>query len=668
MRENNLEAGTHLRNTVRLDLLSDWRVRLNGLDVHIRGLKARALFLVLVNTDRRMSRRDLAAMFWPGQDDQKARASLRQAVLQLRSAVKDTDHDLIVTTPDDVWLKAVTLKTDTDQILTDLGRGIGSKDCFDALRRASDIGREFDGISDSFDDWLGALRLAQRHRCQTVLEAECLNTDHSYPFRLDCAQCAYGLDDLNEAAVRAMMECYAALNDNARALAIYRDFCDLIDEELGAEPSLETQDLAVTIKLDAGPPPAQASAVPWPEPQLQKITQSLVAVLPFSRLGPSEIPTYTVLGVLDQITCRLASFRSLGVISSNSTRHFLDQSPQLEEVRAVTGARYIVSGSLQVDGDTGALTVQLVDCTDDRVVWAATWRVRKQDLFGISADLADEIATAIEPSLNIAELERARHISDADLEPHHLVLRAKDLMFSLRRAEFQQAKLVLDEALIRGPHFAAAHALMAEWHTICLLQRWSTHPDAQKAALEEHSRRAINLAPGNGRVLAMWGHNKIAIDRDYDGAIDLFNRALTLFPNDAETLIWTVPTLALSNHESRALGNGLRSFELSPVDPFLFRNEHFLSLAHYASGNYAAAAKLGLSCYQRAPDYGSNLRATIASLVAAGQAEQARPLAQHHNVIEHNFSSNNFRKLHGFRDQDRRDQFVDRLLAAGVSA
>ena len=285
-----------------------------------------------------------------------------------------------------------------------------------------------------------------------------------------------------------------------------------------------------------------------------------------------------------------------------------------------------------------------------------------------SLQLAEEIACAIEPSLNHAELERARTVPLDSLEPHPLVLQAKDQMFHLTHHEFSGARALLDQAMEVGTSFAPAFALSAEWYAINLWQGWSQHREQESSKLVDHARRAMQYSPGDGRALAQWAHYGIALDRDFDEALPLLEKAQALAPSDSETLIWTVPTLAHSGQAARALKNGKEALRLSPFDPFQFRNEHFLSLAHYANDDFEDAARLGLACHSKVPAYGSNLRVTIAALQAADRTREAKELAEFHAAVEPQYSLARVRNRMGFRDPDTQDVYVSRLLGAGVSA
>ena len=111
-------------------------------------------------------------------------------------------------------------------------------------------------------------------------------------------------------------------------------------------------------------------------------------------------------------------------------------------------------------------------------------------------------------------------------------------------------------------------------------------------------------------------------------ALDLLGRALHAAPNDAETCLWTSPTLAYTGRTEEAVRTAQRAIALSPEDPLLFRYQHFLAIAHYANGAFEEAAEWGLRSMRSNLDYTSNLGLTAAALGALGRTAEARPVAE----------------------------------------
>lgn len=621
------------------------------------------LSYLVLEAGQDIQRATLAELFWPQKEHKKARASLRQSLSDIR---KISGNTVIHANGTNIFVDRSSVSTDIEELFESLDQGLVNQETLVALSALPEVLNGFESTGSRFEDWVREIQarfLSEAlARGELALHQERLDTKQ----RKHLAQALLKIDGLNESSVRALIEAFASLGDNAAALRVYHHFYGKLEEELGVEPALETQELAVNIKLGLEPSATIVTTdkADFELPSLRPLT--MVAVLPFERLGSNDVPDFVILGMLDHITCKLAAFPAPAVISSNSTRQYLGSSPKVTEVAHTLGVSYVLTGTIVSAGENVVLSVQLCDGLNGRVHWASAQEVPLSETFSSSLEIAGAIAQALEPSINLAELERARSLPSDALEPHHLVLNAKDMMFQLSQPGFQRAGKALNEALQIGPNFAPAHALAAEWHAITLWQGWSNNVAETRSRLEEHSRRAIYLAPNNGRALAQWGHHKITLNRDYEGALSLFEQALELWPNDSETLFWTVPTLAHTGQSEQAIQHGEKALRLSPFDPFLHRNEHFLSIAYYAGGKFDESIRLGLSSFSRAPTYASNIRITIAALVESGRMSEARDLAQAHKTAEPSFSMPEFRQKMGFRDPVAQDRYVEMLATAGV--
>jgi tetratricopeptide (TPR) repeat protein len=246
------------------------------------------------------------------------------------------------------------------------------------------------------------------------------------------------------------------------------------------------------------------------------------------------------------------------------------------------------------------------------------------------------------------------------------MLRARELVFRLEKPAFERAGSLLHEALSRDPGYAPLHAAMAEWHSLRIGQGWSSDHDADMHALEAMAHSAIALDSGNGRACAMLGHSRAIYRREYDDALRLIDHALKSSPNDAEALMWSSPTYAYIGDAAEAVRRAERAMALSPQDPFMFRYEHFLGIAHYAAGAYDESAYWGMRSLRANPHYTSNLRFTAAALVGLGRATEARPLVSKVMELEPSFRVSPLIARQAFRDDARREQYGRRLVEAGL--
>src|ERR1700689_1351311 len=107
-------------NALRLSvsLVGRPAVRFNGRSVELRTQKAGAVLSYLALTEtKHESRERLVGLFWSRSDEEKARASLRQVVRELRSTFEDAGYSGFVAGRLSVHLKAENVEVDVESII-----------------------------------------------------------------------------------------------------------------------------------------------------------------------------------------------------------------------------------------------------------------------------------------------------------------------------------------------------------------------------------------------------------------------------------------------------------------------------------------------------------------------------------------------------------------------
>jgi DNA-binding winged helix-turn-helix (wHTH) protein/TolB-like protein len=369
--------------------------------------------------------------------------------------------------------------------------------------------------------------------------------------------------------------------------------------------------------------------------------------------------------LLDAITGALAALREPIVISANSTRALAGATGSVQSLARQVGADYLASGSLVRLGDEFRLSLEVAEAAQGAVVWHRAYGLDAAGVLRTAHELATTIAHAVLPRLRDAELRLARR-RQHDLAAYHLMLEGQSLMSRLERASFEQAGDMLRRATELDPGFAAPHAVLANWHSLRIGQRWSEDPAAEARALEARVRHALELDGGHARALALLGHNCAILHRDYERAQELLDRAQDIAPNDAETSLWMSPTLAYTRRGGEAVRHAERAIRLSPEDPLLFRYQHFLSIAHYTAGNWEEAAHWGLRAMRSNENYTSNLVTTAAALGALGRTEEARGTLSHLMKFRPKLRVGEVVPRVAYRDRADAEQYGRHLAAAGL--
>ncbi len=220
----------------------------------IPGVSARSLLAYLVAYRRQSHTRDLlAGTFWPDLPEDTARRRLSQALWQIRSgcqlsSVLLTEGAAIQLHPE------LTVWSDLEEFTRSYALGLSESS--HALRHFEACLEHYGGefLAGYYDDWA----LTERERLRsayldvlTHLTRVC-KSQGKYEQALTCAQRLITENAWDEEAHREVMRLYHLLGRSADARTQYETCRRALREDLGVEPSRETQALAVEIAGPAG--------------------------------------------------------------------------------------------------------------------------------------------------------------------------------------------------------------------------------------------------------------------------------------------------------------------------------------------------------------------------------------------------------------------------------
>lgn len=647
--------------------------------VALPNRKARGILAYLALEGGAPVRRErLAGLFWSDAPERQARNSLRQTVFELREAMERHQCGALIVGRDTLSLAVADVTLDIEEILAEIGRGNVPPTLAAHPGRAEQLLAAYEDLSPLFGEWLSATRRAVQARLIRALVSGYSDVALSRRIRREMAELVLRLDPLHEEACRTVMRLAAEDGEIGAALRSYAALYESLGAELDMEPSAPTQELVAAIKqgeigvvrIAAPPTPRPSAPNGRGRPDTVRLAAEgapVVAMLPFRAIGPEPVPDYVAEGIAEDIVYLLAGLREPIVISANSTRHL--RAAEADDVMRCAeqlGADYLVTGSLRLAKGIARIAVELAEASQGAVLWGRSIEIPRTALFEAQAEIAAGIANALVPRLTEAELRATRRRAPEDLGAYHLLLRARDRMYRFLPEPFEEAGSLLERAAVLDPDYAPIHAAMIEWRCYRIFQGWSRDRDADARALENAAANALRLDPCHSRALALYGHNRTIIGHHYDEALDLLDRAVASGPNDAETLIWTCPTLAYVGRAEEAIGRARRAIALSPHDPFMFRYEHFLSIAHYAAGDLEAAAEIGLRSAQRHPSFTSNLRVTIAALAGLNRLAEATPWVERLMSLQPGLRVGNSLPHFAYRDPADRERHARYLRLAGI--
>lgn len=415
---------------------------------------------------------------------------------------------------------------------------------------------------------------------------------------------------------------------------------------------------------DPGAPPARAQGSRY----LAATRQPSVAVLPFREYDGRADDSYFAEGIVEDIVGALASLPDLFVISRCSTLMFRGPGADVRAVGQQLGVQYVLSGSIRRAAEKIRTLAELCDTETGGILWTHSVEGSVNDIFALQDRLSERVVTTIAPQVRQAELRRALRKRPENLDAYDFVLRGLDLLYRLRRDEFDRARELFQRAIDLDPAYASPYALSAHWYSIRIGQGWSENRPEDYDAVVRLASAAMERDPFDARALALCGHVKAFLFRDYESAMALFRRAVAASPNSSDAWVWSSPTHSYVGEGAEAARRVEQSLRLSPLDPHVFLNHTALALANYTSGDFGGAVAWGRKATAENPRYTAALRILAASLAASERLDEARTVAQVLLEQEPAFRVDAFCQAHPYKDPVRREALARHLRATGLPA
>jgi adenylate cyclase len=274
------------------------------------------------------------------------------------------------------------------------------------------------------------------------------------------------------------------------------------------------------------------SATAQETPALVLPDKPSIAVLPFANMSGDPEQEYFADGMVEEITTALSRIRWLFVIARNSSFTYKGQAMDVKRVGRELGVRYVLEGSVRKAGGRVRITAQLIDALSGAHLWADRFDGSLEDVFDLQDKVASSVAGVIEPALQAAEAARSSGRLTTDLTAYDLYLRAFALVGpSNRRAP--DALRLLEQAIVRAPHYGPALALAAVCCSVMVSDGRSEDPDTDRAKGLDFARRALEVAGEDPGVLVNIAASSSYFGEDIETMTALVDRALALNPSFA---------------------------------------------------------------------------------------------------------------------------------------
>ena len=366
-----------------------------------------------------------------------------------------------------------------------------------------------------------------------------------------------------------------------------------------------------------------------PRPSLSIPSKPSIAVLPFHNLSGDPEQAYFADGVVEDIITALSRVRWLFVIARNSSFTYQGRLVDVKQVGQELGVGYVLEGSVRKAADRVRITGQLIDASTGAHLWAERFEGTLDDIFEVQDRVAQSVAGAIAPQVELAEIERAKRKPTVSLNAYDCYLRGLAHLHRGSRESLEMALPLFYKAIELDSEFASAHAMAAWCYVWRKVNGWTSESRQEVAEGTRLARRAVELGRDDAVALTRGGHALAYFTNDLDSGIALLDRATFLNPNLASA--WFLGGFLRIWHGE--LESGIAHLELamrlSPVDPESYRMHAGIAMAHLLAGRFDAASASADQACRNLPSFLLAVGIVAASHALAGRpAEARRAIAQ----------------------------------------
>jgi len=261
----------------------------------------------------------------------------------------------------------------------------------------------------------------------------------------------------------------------------------------------------------------------------------MLAVLPFENLG-SPADEYFADGITDAIIFHLASNRSLGVISRNSSMMYKNTQKRTQDIGEELGVNYLLQGTVYWEREPGnriRINSSLIRVSDDVHVWTDSYDKDLTRIFDLQGEVAFAVASALNLALDIDTAAKLSLSTTADLAAYDFYLRGNQYFYrGYERTDLETAGELYGKAIDLDSNLAEAYAMLSRVHSSIYWEYYDRSEERCQSAFD-NANQAIELSTKSPKSYVALGYYYYHCLRDYDNALFQFRKGLAIDPNNS---------------------------------------------------------------------------------------------------------------------------------------
>jgi DNA-binding SARP family transcriptional activator/TolB-like protein/tetratricopeptide (TPR) repeat protein len=374
----------------------------------------------------------------------------------------------------------------------------------------------------------------------------------------------------------------------------------------------------------------QAASPLWPDPwrspfstEQARLPNGIIpiVVLPFTGLGDAtdkslQLAADLLTDDLTNILSRAASFR---VISGLTARSYRGQATDVARIGAELQVRYVVSGSVRLQGNDLRVNVELINPATRLSVWSDRVDRSEANRQGVRDEIVSRLSHELQ--IGVPPIESLRLSTDFDADA--LAYRGWATLTEVSLPGYQQALALFNQALERDPQNLSAQIGIGAYHARMGVQVLDGEPTSHRAKAQEILRQALQREPNSSRA-----HFYLALALNQlptlPEAQQHLESAIRIDPSNASAYAQIGNGLIRAGRPAEGLENVQYAMRLSPRDPVMPVWLEFAGNAELELGDNAGAVAMFQRAIALNPSYPRSWAGLVAAHALGGQFVDAR--------------------------------------------
>ena len=391
-----------------------------------------------------------------------------------------------------------------------------------------------------------------------------------------------------------------------------------------------------------------------------------IAVLPFQNMSGDPEQEYFADGMVEDIITALSRSRSLFVIARNSSFTYKGKPIDIKGVGRELGVRYVLEGSVRKAGGRVRITGQLIEAASGAHLWAERFDGALEDVFDLQDQVTTSVVGAVLPTLDLAEIERARRKPVGNLDAYDTFLRGLGKMYEFKPGTWDEAHALFLQAMTQDPSFARPYAYAARCHSVRKTMGRVKDRDAEEVEVRRLAARVAAIGHDDAVAMAWAGHSLMFVCFELDQGGAMVEQATIANPNDA--VVWQLKgSVSMYRGEhAQAIAELERALRMSPIGPDAYHIEQTMAAALLFSGRTADCQKWCARILAHIPGATLGLQMSAVAHALEGNAEAARQVMERLLKVRPDMTISNQRDIHPMRRAEDRAHWIDGLRLAGL--